>query len=108
MSAEASSIITERYTTWTERYTKWAEVDNVDMPFLEPYQVSSSTKESTRLLSVYTIFSALASLLAVFFAISLVLAFTTQYFLDWGSALVGFLGTAGLSAVAWLSKREIE
>ena len=60
------------------------------------------------LLSVYPIFLALASLLAVFFAISLVLAFTTQYFLDWGSALMGFLGTAGLSAVAWFSKREIE
>lgn len=91
-----------------EIYTEWAEVDVVDMPFFKADQVSSITKKSTRLLSVYPIFSALASLLAVFFAISLVLAFTTQYFLDWGSALVGFLGTAGLAVVGWFSKRQIE
>ena len=89
-----------------ERYSEWADV--ADMPFLERPRVSSSTKKSTRLLAVYPIFSALASLLAIFFAVSLVLAFTTQYFLDWGSALVGFLGTAGLAVVAWFSKRQIE
>ncbi len=96
-----------RASIMTESDTKWAEVDFADMPFLERLQVSSSTKKSTRLLAVYPIFLSLASLLAVFFAVSLVLAFTTQYFLDWGSALVGFLGTAGLSAVAWFSKKEV-
>lgn len=94
--------------SYTESYTKWVEDDFADIPFLGRLQVSSSTKKSTRLLAVYPIFLSLASLLAVFFAVSLVLAFTTPYFLDWGSALVGFLGTAGLSAVAWFSKREVQ
>ena len=90
------------------REIQWAEDDFADMPSLVRLQVSSRTKKSTRLLAVYPIFLSLASLLAAFFAVSLILAFTTPYFLDWGSALVGFLGTAGLSAVAWFSKREVQ
>lgn len=91
-----------------ETYIKWAEINVDDMPFLEQPQVSRSTKRSMRLLAAYPVFLVTAALFAGFFAVSLVLAFTTQYFLDWGSALIGFLGTAGLSAVAWFSKREIE
>lgn len=92
----------------TESYIKWAEVNVNDMPFLERLQVSSNTKRFTGFMTVYNTFLVAAALLAIFFALSLVLAFTTQYFLDWGSALVGFLGTAGLSAVAWFSKREVQ
>jgi len=88
--------------------TRWAGADVADILFLERPQVSSSIKKSTRLVAVYPVFLIAAALFAGFFALSLVLALTTQYFLDWGSALVGFLGTAGLSAVAWFSKREIE
>ena len=93
---------------YQERAIKWADAKISDIAFGDLPSVSPSTKTAVSLLSVYRIFLALASLLAVFFVVSLVLAFTTQYFLDWGSALVGFLGTAGLSAVAWFSKREIE
>jgi len=58
-------------------------------------------------LSVYPLFICATTLLAVFFGISLILALTSQYFLDWGSALIGFLGTAGLALVGWFSKRQI-
>ena len=92
----------------TESYTKWAEVDIVDIPFLDRLQALRGTKRSARLLAVYPAFLVTAALFAGFFAVSLVLAFTTQYFLDWGSALVGVLGTAGLAVVGWLSKQEIE
>lgn len=90
------------------RRKPWAEAKPIDMPFLDRIQASRGAKRLARLLIVYNAFLVIAALLAGFFAVSLVLAFTTQYFLDWGSALVGFLGTAGLSAVAWFSKREIE
>ena len=94
--------------TCQESVLKWAGGEISDIAFWDLPQVSPSTKRAVKLLAVYPIFSALASLLAIFFAVSLVLAFTTQYFLDWGSALVGFLGTAGLAVVGWFSKRQIE
>lgn len=86
----------------------WVEVDVEDSDFLDSPQVSPTTKKSTRLVAVYPIFCVASALLAGFFAVSLFLAFTTQYFIDWPSALVGFLGTAGLAVVGWFSKRQIE
>lgn len=102
MSPEYTASIT------AERYSKWAKVNVDDMPFLQQSQLPANIKKSTGLPAVYNVFLVTAALLAVFFTVSLVLAFTTQYFIDWGSALVGFLGTAGLAVVAWFSKQQIK
>jgi len=54
----------------------------------------------------YPVFVTSAMLLAIFFAVSFVIALTSEYFLDWASALVGLLGTAGLALVGWFSRLQ--
>lgn len=95
-------------TTTAEHYTKWPKVDITNMPSSGQSKALTSAKRHSKLLAIYPVFFVATALLTIFFVASLVLAFTTQYFLDWSSALVGLLGSAGLWAVAWFSKREIE
>ncbi|MBA7654647.1 hypothetical protein ES703_62529 [subsurface metagenome] len=69
---------------------------------------SAITKEHVGLRSVYSIFITTTILLALFFTASLVLTIIGQYFLDWGSALLGLLGSTGLAFVGWFSKRQVQ
>ena len=64
-------------------------------------------KPASTLLGVYPVFLCVGVALALFFLASLVLALTSQYFLDWGSALIGFLGSAGLAVVGWFSALQL-
>lgn len=66
------------------------------------------SKEHAGIFSVYTIFISITVILALFFATSLVMTITTQYFLELGSAIIGLLGSTGLVLVGWFSKRQIE
>ena len=69
---------------------------------------SPITKEHIGLRSVYSLFITVTILLALFFTASLVLTIIGQYFLDWGSALLGLLGSTGLAFVGWFSKRQVQ
>jgi len=55
----------------------------------------------------YALFLTSTTLLALFFAVSFVYSLASPYFLDWPSALVGFIGTAGLALVGWASKLQL-
>lgn len=79
----------------------------LDIEEVEPYEDVVTRKKGYRgVLIIYPIFTGITILLASFFAVSLYLALTSQFILDWGSALVGFLGTAGLAFVGYLSTRR--
>ncbi len=75
--------------------------------FVELLDIDLSRPKSNTLLSIYPMFICITSILAVFFAASLVATLTSQYFLDWASALVGLIGTAGLSLVGLFSKLQL-
>lgn len=68
----------------------------------------SESREHAGIFSVYTIFISMTVILVLFFATSLVLTITTQYFLEVGSAIIGLLGSTGLALVGWFSKRQFE
>jgi hypothetical protein len=87
---------------------KWGSYSVLDNKSLDQLYSSPKSEMASRHMIVYNVFIAASMCLAFFFTISLILSFATNYFLDWGSALVGLLGTAGLSVVAWLSKKEAQ
>ncbi|MFC1929500.1 hypothetical protein ACFLW6_01335 [Chloroflexota bacterium] len=63
-------------------------------------------EQNPAFLAIYPTFILISTLLTAFFAVSLILTFISQYFLDWGSALIGLLGSAGLALVGWFSKSQ--
>lgn len=85
---------------------KWGDA-NLVLAELYSDAILVSGVKGRRVPVVYNILIIVMSILAVFFAVSLWLAVTSQFMLDWGSALVGLLGTTGLAVVGWLSKRQI-
>ena len=56
----------------------------------------------------HSAFLGTSTLLAIFFLVSLILAFTSKHILDWPTSLVGLLGTAGLALVGLFSLRQIQ
>ena len=97
-----SSTIT-KLGTWNPIATPYQTIWNQDTI---PYAVLDA-KEHSGLLSVYNIFITFTIVLVLFFAVSVVLTITGQYFIDWGSALIGLLGSGGLVLVGWVSKLQI-
>lgn len=86
----------------------WREIISYEREeFIELSKIDSGKIESNMLLNIYPIFICTTSILALFFAVSLVATLTSQYFLDWASALVGLIGTVGLTFVGLFSKRQI-
>lgn len=75
-------------------------------PIIE-YDISQKAVAYTKPMGIYSAFIVLTALLAVFFAVSLGLALSTQYFLDWGSAVIGLIGSVGLVFVGWYSIIQI-
>jgi len=76
----------------------------------DEYTIPSATvitRERVGVLSIYSLFITVTILLALFFVASLVLTLTSQYFMDWGSAFIGLLGSSGLALVGWYSKLQI-
>lgn len=102
MSSKATSISIPRVSvTGKEGYFTVAEYIRRETSF---------TKKRAKDIAIPTAYPAfiwITTVTTVFFAISLVLSLTSQYFLDWGSALIGLLGAGGLALVGQLSKRQI-
>lgn len=93
--------------TWSEIIT-YTQESFIELPEFQSIRAIHEGKiRSKMFLTVYPMFIGITSILALFFAVSLIATSMTQYFLDWASSLVGFIGTFGLVFVGWFSRRQI-
>jgi len=85
---------------WDQPMYEWKEANIVS--------VNQTYREGISPISICNIFIAVTSLLFIIFGVSLICALVNpSYFLDWGSAFIGSIGSIGLAIIGWFSRRQL-